>query len=183
MTPLEFLRAILPDSGVYYLALFKPEHRFPAHVSFTSLEKMAAAIERFDRDPNLAVYHACASYKEPFILVDGKKKYRKQENWGRAKALWIDVDCGESKAAEGKGYIDKTTAAKAVYAFCDKTSFPRPMVVDSGNGVHCYWPLTRDIAPAARLLRTLQRARRQLPHHGLREHPAPSRQHQPQARP
>src|SRR6185503_5423180 len=33
--------------------------------------------------------------------------------------------------------------------FCDKTSFPRPMIVDSGNGIHCYWPLTKSISSSA----------------------------------
>lgn len=148
MNTLDFLRAILPEEGVYYIALFKAGHKFPAHIPFTSLEKMAAAIAKFDTSSDYAVYHACASYMKPFYRDDeNKKRYRKQPNWKRAKALWIDVDCGADKVAEGKGYADKLTAAKAVYAFCDKTSFPRPMVVDSGNGIHCYWPFTKSISP------------------------------------
>jgi hypothetical protein len=146
---LEFLQTILPEDGVHYLALFKKGHKFPSHIAFVSLEKMAAAIAKFDTKPEYAVYHACASYKENFFYEGEKKRYRKQPNWNRAKSLWIDVDCGEVKAAEGKGYIDKMSAAKAIYGFCDKTSFPRPMVVDSGNGIHCYWPLTKSINPPA----------------------------------
>jgi len=149
VSTLDFLRAILPEDGVHYLALFKKDQKHPAHIAFLSLEKMAAAVAKFDAKPEYAVYHACASYKEPWYDENGKKRYRKQPNWNRAKALWIDVDCGATKAAEGKGYVDKMTAAKAVYGFCDKTAFPRPMVVDSGNGLHCYWPLTKSISPTA----------------------------------
>jgi hypothetical protein len=149
MNTLEFLQTILPEDGVHYLALFKKDQKFPAHIAFLSLEKMAAAVAKFDAQSKYAVYHACASYNEPFYDEGGKKRYRKQPNWNRAKALWVDVDCGEAKAAEGKGYLDKMAAARAVFGFCDKTSFPRPMVVDSGNGIHCYWPLTKAIRPPA----------------------------------
>jgi hypothetical protein len=149
MNTLEFLRAILPEDGVHYIALFKKDQKFPAHLAFATLEKMAAKIIELDAKPQYAVYHACASYKENYYEENGKKRYRKQPNWNRAKALWIDVDCGEAKAAEGKGYVDKLAAAKAIYGFCNKTSFPRPMVIDSGNGIHCYWPFTRSVSPAA----------------------------------
>jgi hypothetical protein len=147
MNALEFLQAILPEHGTHYLALIKNGRT--AHIAFSSLERMAAKIVEIDAKAEYAVYHACASYKEPSYEEGGKKRYRKQPNWNRAKALWIDVDCGEAKVAEGKGYIDKLTAAKAIYGFCNKTSFPRPMIVDSGNGIHCYWPLTKSIKPAA----------------------------------
>jgi hypothetical protein len=149
MNTLEFFQTILPEDGVHYLALFRKGQRFPAHIACMSLEKLAAAVAKFDAKSDYSVYHACASYKEPFYYEGEKKRYRKQPNWNRAKALWIDVDCGETKAAEGKGYIDKMAAAKAIYGFCDKTSFPRPMIVDSGNGIHCYWPFTKSISSPA----------------------------------
>lgn len=149
MDTLAFLQAILPETGVYYLALFSPEHQAPAHKAYTSLEDMATAVAKYDGNPALAVYHACASYKEPSIIVDGKKTYRKPANWDRAKALWIDIDCGEDKAAKQQGYLTKLDAVGALYGFCNITGFPKPMVVDSGNGVHCYWPLTKSIRAAS----------------------------------
>ena len=125
MDTLEFLRAILPEEGVYYAAIFKPGFHAPAHKPFRSLESMADAIVKMDAG-DWTVYHACGSYNEEYVEVDGKKKYRINTNWNKAKAFWADLDCGESKALEGKGYATKRDAATAIKEFCDKTGFPKP---------------------------------------------------------
>lgn len=146
MNTLEFFQAVLPAEGTYFLALFKPGRPAPAHKAFNSLESMASAVAQLEKaDPSLSIYHACASYNQPFIQVEDKKKYRVKENWNKAKSFWCDIDCGEDKASEGKGYATKKEAATAIVNFCAKTGFPRPMFIDSGNGVHCYWPLSRAI--------------------------------------
>ncbi len=145
MNTLEFLREILPEEGVYYAAIFKPGFHAPAHKPFHSLETMADALIKMDAG-DWTVYHACASYKADFIEINGKKKYRVEPNWNKAKAFWVDLDCGEEKAAEGKGYLTKCEAMSAMKEFCDSTGFPKPFYVDSGNGLHAYWPLTKPIS-------------------------------------
>ena len=45
MNTLEFLKSILPEFGIHYLALFKEGYKFPAHKVYTDLETMAEAIE------------------------------------------------------------------------------------------------------------------------------------------
>lgn len=150
MNTLEFLQTILPEHGIHYLALFKEGYKFPAHKVYTDLETMADAIEGMAGSKSLSVYHACASYKKAVIEIeDGektKRKYRIPENWDRAKAFWVDIDCGEEKHAKGDGYLTKRDACVAIFGFADEIGWPRPMIVDSGNGVHAYWPLTKDIA-------------------------------------
>lgn len=170
MNTLEFLRAILPEEGVYYAAIFKPEFHAPAHKPFHSLETMADALVKMDAG-DWTVYHACASYKEEFVEVDGKKKYRVEPNWNKAKAFWVDLDCGEEKAAEGKGYLNKREAATAMKEFCDKTGFPKPFYVDSGNGVHAYWPLTKAI-PADTWVKIATVFKDVLAHYGVLADPA-----------
>lgn len=146
MNTLEFFQAVLPAEGTYFLALFKPGSPAPAHKAFSSLETLAEAVQQIEKaNPSWSIYHACASYNQPFVEVDGKKKYRVKDNWNKAKSFWADIDCGEDKALEGKGYATKKEAATAIVAFCTETGFPRPMFIDSGNGVHCYWPLSRAI--------------------------------------
>jgi hypothetical protein len=145
MTPLEFFKLILPESGYHFLGLLRAGHKGVAHKAFTSLDDMAAAAVKFNRVPNLTVYHALASFKEEFVQVGDKQKYRIASNASHVKAFWADMDCGTDKAAAGKGYEDKTSAAKALLGFCKQTGFPTPMIVDSGNGVHAYWPLSVEI--------------------------------------
>lgn len=147
MDTLEFFRAILPEDGIHYLALFKPEFKAPAHKAYTSLEEMAKAVEGIDRG-DWQVYHACGSYNEEFVLVGEKKKYRVEQNWAKAKAFWVDLDCGQEKFDKGDGYLTKRDAATAMKEFCEKVGLPKPFYVDSGNGIHAYWPLTKAI-PAA----------------------------------
>lgn len=165
METLKFLKTILPPSGIYYLVTIR-EYTNRAgelktktdHHPFEHLAAMADAIEYYDTNPKpgqLGVYHACAAYKQESIHAgewpngDPKLSYRVPENHGSAKALWVDLDCGEDKAAEGKGYATKNDAAKALGAFCVSAGIPAPMVVDSGGGLHCYWPFTKPVNHAA----------------------------------
>ena len=156
MNTLEFLRTILPEEGIHYLALFKEGYKFPAHKAYTDLETMAYAIDGMVGSKQLSIYHACATYQKAVIELDEldakgnpKRKYRIPENWDRAKAFWVDIDCGQEKFDKGDGYLTKKDAVVASYKFADTIGWPRPMVVDSGNGVHLYWPLTKDISHTA----------------------------------
>lgn len=167
MNTLEFFQAILPAEGTYFLALFKPGFDAPAHKAFDSLESMAEAVSKIEQtNPTWSTYHACASYNGAFVEKDGKKKYRVKENWNKAKSFWADIDCGEDKASEGKGYATKKEAATAIVKFCTETGFPRPMFIDSGNGIHCYWPLSKAI-PADTWLRLAYALKAIFAHHGL----------------
>lgn len=149
MNTLEFLQTILPEHGIHYLALFKEGYKFPAHKVYTDLETMADAIDNMAGSKSLSIYHACATYQRAVIEIeDGektKRKYRIPENWHRAKSFWVDIDCGEEKHAKGDGYLTKRDAAVAIDTFAKEVGWPKPMLVDSGNGIHAYWPLTKDI--------------------------------------
>jgi len=146
MNTLDFLRAILPEDGVHYIALFKEGYKFPAHKAYDDLEVMARAIDAMAKSDSLSVYHACASYKtaviEQTVGDKVKRKYRIPENWHTAKSFWLDIDCGKEKAEKGAGYPTKRDAAVALKEFCTAVSLPMPMLVSSGYGIHAYWPLT-----------------------------------------
>ncbi len=145
MNTLDFFSTILPSEGTYYLALLDDNTKKVAHKAYSDLPTLAKAVEAYDKIPNISVYHACASFKEPYVVVDGKKKYRIDENCFKAKAFWLDIDCGKSKADKCEGYLTKKDAFVALKGFCEHTGLPLPLVVDSGNGLHCYWPLTKGI--------------------------------------
>lgn len=151
MNTLEFLRAILPEEGVHYVGIMQEGKHGMAHHHFLALEDMAEAIRRLDAKPGLAVYHACASYRELFVEVPDrrtgelKKKRRIAENASQVKALWADLDVGEDKATKGKGYATQKDAAAAMLGFCRDAGFPAPMIVNSGSGLHFYWPFEEAI--------------------------------------
>jgi hypothetical protein len=145
MDTLEFLQTVLPEDGIKYLALIDPKTGKPAHKPYENLIDMAKAVEEYDAKP-VQVYHACGAYKEPFIEVDGKKRWRVKENQFKAKAFWLDVDCGLVKSEKGEGYPTKKDALVAIKQLCGKIGLPAPLIIDSGNGLHIYWPLTKAIS-------------------------------------
>lgn len=153
MTTLDFLKLILPEYGIHYIALFKEGNKFPAHLVQVDLEDMAAKIAEIAPRSNYQIYHACASYLKPAVEIDQpdgsvKKKYRIPENWDSARSFWVDLDCGQAKFDKGDGYLTKKDAVIAITKFAKDVDWPRPLIVDSGNGVHAYWPLTKDIKAA-----------------------------------
>ena len=76
---------------------------------------------------------------------------RSKENVLALKSFWIDIDCGEAKAAvnpktgRAAGYATKEIALAKLKKFCDDTTIPLPIIVDSGRGIHAYWALTEEI--------------------------------------
>ena len=79
-------------------------------------------------------YFACAEY----LTSDN----RTGENVSGAYAFWMDIDCGEYKAASGKGYSTTEEAEEVLSMFCNKAGIPQPThIVNSGSGLHVYWVL------------------------------------------
>lgn len=71
---------------------------------------------------------------------------RKGINAIGASAFWMDIDCGADKVNGGKGYLKKNDAKDALFAFCKTANLPAPsFIVDSGNGLHVYFVLDREI--------------------------------------
>jgi hypothetical protein len=75
-----------------------------------------------------------------------KKGGGSRKNQFKAKAFWLDVDCGLAKSEKGEGYPTKKDALVAIKQLCAKTGLPAPLIIDSGNGLHIYWPLTKAIS-------------------------------------
>lgn len=131
----EFLRAVLAGEGQYCIVGLKKGDTRPAIQSFTpNLQDTKKAIDAFVAERR-DVYFALATFKDPDV-----PKPREQANVHQVKSLWIDLDCGELKAKEGKGYLDKETALVDLERFMEEANFPEPSsIVDSGGGIHAYW--------------------------------------------
>ena len=153
----EFLRRVLPPAGDWYCwctpapasaAPRRYDQRFTKYAAH-----IADGVHQCDGH-QLNTYYAMASFKE--------RGSRKQDNVAFLKSFWIDVDCGEAKAAEGKGYATKKDGVRALHDTVVGAGLPMPMVVDSGNGIHAYWPLAEAVEAdvwrpvAARIVAALQ---------------------------
>ena len=134
----QLLRAILPCSGKYFLALPYKASKGYKHLAYQDIGAMAEkAVAVSSRGAN--VFFACSSFETPeyqAIDKDGntKTKYRTGENALYAKAQWLDLD-GDQK----ENLVQLTE-------FCKATGLPRPnLIVNSGNGIHAYWLFDQDI--------------------------------------
>ena len=142
----EFLRVILPQDGVIIIAA--QVGRGFKHKGFTSFAEAAAFARQCDLQ-GLPTYHACAAYKSaPYKDPNGKLIARTAANWLKAKSFWCDIDCGKDKAEAGKGYATQREGAEALLRWCHERSLPFPMIVNSGRGIHAYWPLTECLEPS-----------------------------------
>lgn len=75
-------------------------------------------------------------------------KARNQQNAVSNKSLFIDIDCkGLTTAKEGKeyNYDSKEKALKDLNRFLQVTGLPKPLILDSGYGLHVHWVLSKSI--------------------------------------
>lgn len=169
MDTASFLQHVLPQQGYKFVVLRSAPDKPWVHKA-SEQPSVAAAIALQADARGYVVYHACASFHQAAIVSetefyeDGrpKKKYRTQDNAAFVKSLWIDLDCGEKK-----DYPDQKAALQDVIRLCKATGLPRPLLVNSGHGVHCYWVFDREI-PAATWTRLAALWRSVLDHFGVR---------------
>ena len=138
MSDIDLLSAVQPTSGFRVVVTIK-NGKVEQH-SVVGGDAVYAYAEEKDKD----VYFSVASFKE--------KGSRKKDNVLALKALWVDIDCGESKAEIDEetgipdGYIDQAAGLAALQSFCDTTGMPKPLIVNSGRGVHAYWILDKEVS-------------------------------------
>jgi hypothetical protein len=167
-----FLSHVLPKQGFKFIAIKRGDDKPWIHKP-TQAFSVAADIAIQADERGEAAYHACASYVAASVETGEfyengkpKRRYRTQDNAGWAKSFWLDLDCGPNK-----DYPDARTAIADVFRLCNETGLPRPLLVSSGWGVHCYWVQSEDI-PAAQWRRIAPIYRAVLDHYGIKHDPS-----------
>lgn len=146
----DFLSLVLPDEGYKFIA----EHNgYLRHTACKTVDEMVGLVaEHRVSGRNTELYFACSSFnRDKYIVMDAGKekvKQRTAEDALYAKSFWLDIDCGFDKHGKLKDYETQGEALEALDTFCEQTGLPRPLRVSSGNGIHCYWPLTEKIESA-----------------------------------
>lgn len=167
MNTLEHLSKILPSSGLKVLATMRP--RLDAdgnemrksdgsiqlttwHKTYGSIEELAKAL-RLQANNGYPLYMAMAGFDREKSFIDKVSKAGKEyKGFSRSadftesfRAMWLDIDVGQSKAEKGEGYATQELAIEALNAFVFDLDLPQPMLVNSGGGVHAYWAFTEDV--------------------------------------
>lgn len=143
MSNFDLLRAVQPEEGWFALVgigdkgvrQFLVETRGEADAL---IDKLAAEEQN--------VFFGVAKF------VDGES--RKKSNVRTLKAMWVDIDCGPDKAKKNPktgrpdGYASQAKALVALKEFTNTVGLAKPIIVDSGRGLHVYWPFTQEVSPA-----------------------------------
>ena len=129
----DFLSTVLPTQGVYCgVGIRAGNVRQAFYPTIDDIDAAAGAQDTQGVD----AYFALASFKDS---ADG----RTADNAAFLRAFFLDLDCGT-----GKPYADQAEASVALSDFVRTIGLPTPYIINSGGGLHAYWPLTEDV-PAA----------------------------------
>tara|TARA_Y100000004_G_C8958098_1_gene431806 strand:+ start:1865 stop:4684 length:2820 start_codon:yes stop_codon:yes gene_type:complete len=157
MNTTQFLDRTLSKKGEYCLLALRPKDNRRVQQFYNSVGHLTDAANDLD-DKGFDVYFAMAT----FLEVGS----RKVDNIKKIKSFFLDLDCGD-----GKDFESQRDAITQLRNFCKKLSLPKPVIVNSGRGVHVYWILAEHVCvddwlPVAEQLKKL------CVQHGLSADPA-----------
>ena len=132
MNTLDFLQRVLPAEGIYVATTIETGGRTQQGF-FSTVDELATTVTHLsERGKN--TYYAISAFIE--------KGSRKQDNVRATKVIALDVDCGDNKP-----YPSWKEGLVALGEFVAAVQLPKPLVVFSGNGLHVYWVLSRELEP------------------------------------
>ena len=126
----DFLKSVLPTQGVYCTVGIRAG---AVKQSFQQTIDDVEAVGSGMNSQGVDAYFALATFEDD--------SGRKADNAVFLRSFFLDLDCGT-----GKPYADQAAAAQALSIFITETKLPNPTLVNSGGGLHVYWPLTEDVA-------------------------------------
>jgi hypothetical protein len=146
MEPLDFLAVVLPSEGHgYYCAanLLRKSHNFT-----DTLAGLKAATDKLTlKDDASGILNSKEAGAFFALATYETKNSRKVANAAYLRCIYIDIDCGGGD----KCYDSKKEGVAALAQFLETTGLNKlgtPYMVDSGGGVHCYFPFPRDLPVA-----------------------------------
>lgn len=141
MQQVDLLTTVQPTSGWFAIVGIKGKDDIRQKLVATR-EEADAVVERYVAQGRNAFF-GVAKYKGN----DGRKK----SNVLALRSFWVDIDCGPDKAVPNpttgrpSGYADQAGGISTLRSFCKLVGLPRPLLVNSGRGIHAYWPMDRDL--------------------------------------
>ena len=129
----EFLSSVLSGEGFYCVFGTRAgeEREKKIQKFYPTLDAVCEAADNLAQE-GFNAYFGLATFKTG--------ENRKAENANQFKSFFLDLDC-----RPGKEFSGKEEAIAELRRFCKATKLPRPTLVDSGGGIHVYWPLTEPV--------------------------------------
>jgi len=124
-----FFSRVLDTNGFYCVWAFKEDRTIQKF--YNSIDQIIDVANNLNEE-NYNVYFGLSTFETP--------QSRKIQNIKSLSSFFLDLDCGE-----GKDYPNQKEALVACQLFCKNIGLPKPVMVNSGNGVHVYWALKSSI--------------------------------------
>jgi hypothetical protein len=135
MNASEFLEKVLAEGNFYCLLALRnggKQWEDRKQLFFTTHDELLDAAIDFDAD-GWDTFYALGSF-----AGKGSRSADLVEN---VQAFFLDLDIGD----DVKKYATRPEAMAALKTFCKEVSLPKPIIVDSGYGLHVYWPLSEPV--------------------------------------
>ena len=129
MNQKEFLRVVLPSKGLglYCITAMKDGK---------TLSQFSEDYESLLDDVNELNSQGYNTYFSQGVF---KEKLRRKNACTHLRSLYLDIDC------DGRDYATEEQAFDDLDKFIKTIGLPKPIVVHSGGGFHCYWHTGEDI--------------------------------------
>ena len=129
----EFLGAVLPPEGIYCV------------VGIVGKIIQSQTFHKTILDVDVAVDALDEAGINSFVAVANfnTDRNRTAVNANQLRSFFLDLDCGVDDPK--KKYPDQQSAIASLKKFVKDLKLPRPIVVNSGRGIHAYWPLTAPV--------------------------------------
>lgn len=125
----DLLSAVQPEGGWFAVVGIKGDSRQQELVE--TREEFDDWVQHFQRIKR-NVFFGVAKYKD--------SSSRTKHNVQALKSFWLDIDCGPDK-----DYPTQAEGLTALRDFCKNVGLPKPILVNSGRGLHVYWTLEEAI--------------------------------------
>jgi len=103
---------------------------------FHSTDELAEAAEYYDSE-GWDMYFAMSNFK--------KENTRKGEDAKQIKSFFLDLDIGADKVVKRQGFATQGDALRRLQEFIVSLELPKPLIVNSGRGIHVYWVLSESV--------------------------------------
>ena len=153
----QFLESVLGDDGYYCIFAARASDERKVQKFYDNLDAAIHAAHNLDAE-GYDAYFALGTFDQAGS--------RKVPNVKQLRSFFLDLDCGPTK-----DYATQSEALAALRSFCKELKLPRPTLVNSGRGIHVYWPL---VAPVSRetWVPVAEQFKRMCTKHGMRNDPA-----------
>ena len=143
MKTIEFLSKVLAPEDNYVLFIAR-NGGAQWNENYNNLEACVTAVESHNKNNDETVYMAVGAFADnvhPHPRTGNDYVQRKKHQATKFKTLAIDLDVGEGDDK----YDSQKDAVQSLGRGCNGLGFPTPMVMDSGKGVHAYWPFLESV--------------------------------------